>query len=289
MKDNNKIWTVIEIIRWGTGYFQEKGIDSPRLTIELLLCEILHCDRISLYRNFEKPITKNELVKLKDFIKRRINREPLQFILGKTKFYDVELYVNQSSIIPRPETELLVNNACKIIKDNSQIKKILDIGTGSGCISVSLAKKFPQIKIKAIDINPASLRLAEENAKYNSVKNIVFLEFDILKNSPDEKFDMILSNPPYISQKEYQMLEPEVLNYEPKEALTDDGDGLTFYRRFSEMFKEILNPEAFFLLEIAYNQSDEVLKIFEPKGYNIYFIKDWNNTNRIVVGQLDNK
>lgn len=277
---------MIDIIRWGADYFKEKEIDSPRLTIELILCKILECERISLYTNFEKPLTDDELFQLRELIKRRIKREPLQYILGRTKFYDTELFVNNSSIVPRPETELLVEYADKIIKSNPEIDYILDIGTGSGCIAIPLAKRYPDKNFHAIDINPKALVLAEKNAIYNGLKNINFYELDILKITPNQKFDLIISNPPYISQEEYQILEPELLNYEPKEALTDNSDGLTFYRRFSEIFREILKSNGKFILEIAYNQSDDVFQLFNQKGYKVNFVKDWNNINRLVIGSF---
>lgn len=279
---------MIDIIRWGTDYFTEKNIDSPRLTIELLLCKILECERISLYTNFEKPLSDDELYRLRELIKRRIKREPLQFILGKTKFYDSDLFLNNSTIVPRPETELLVEYADKIIKSNPEIEYILDIGTGSGCTAIPLAKRYPDKNFHAIDINPKALILAEKNAIYNGLKNINFYELDILKMTPNQKFDLIISNPPYISQVEYQILEPEVLYYEPKEALTDNSDGLTFYRRFSEIFREILESNGKFILEIAYNQSDEVFQLFNQKGYKVNFFKDWNSINRIVFGSNQN-
>jgi len=288
LEKKKKNWTVIDIIRWGTDYFTEKNIDSPRLTIELLLCKILECERISLYTNFEKPLSDDELYRLRELIKRRIKREPLQFILGKTKFYDSDLFLNNSTIVPRPETELLVEYADKIIKSNPEIEYILDIGTGSGCTAIPLAKRYPDKNFHAIDINPKALILAEKNAIYNGLKNINFYELDILKMTPNQKFDLIISNPPYISQVEYQILEPEVLYYEPKEALTDNSDGLTFYRRFSEIFREILESNGKFILEIAYNQSDEVFQLFNQKGYKVNFVKDWNSINRIVFGSNQN-
>lgn len=283
MEKKKQNWTVIDIIRWGTNYFTEKGIDSPRLTIELLLCKILECERIYLYTNFEKPLSNDELSYLKELIKRRIKREPIQFIIERTKFYDAELILNKSSIVPRPETELLVEYADKFIQNNSEIREILDIGTGSGCIAISLAKRYPDINFHAIDISSEALMLAEKNAIYNGLNNINFYKLDILKMIPTKKFDMIISNPPYISYKEYQALEPEVL-FEPKDALTDNFDGLTFYRRFSEIFSKILVKNGTFLLEIAYNQSEEVFCLFEQKGFKISFVKDWNGIDRIVIG-----
>lgn len=284
---NNSTWKIIDIIRWGSEYFKDKNIDSPRLTIELLLCKILNCQRISLYTNFEKPLNDEELSELKGFIKRRINHEPLQYILGKTNFYNTELFLNNNSLIPRPETELLVQSADQILTRNNKIRKILDIGTGSGCIVISLAKKYPSIMFYAIDKNAESLLLAKENAKYNKLNNIIFIELDILNTVPEDKFDMIVSNPPYISYKEYLQLDPEVLQFEPKEALTDFSDGLTFFRRFSEIFPIILNQNGIFILEIGYNQSNDVSQIFNQKGYELDFIKDWNKVSRIAIGKFN--
>lgn len=285
MKKEPKNWSIIDVIRWGTQYFNDKNIDSPRLTIELMLSDILQIERITLYTNFDKPLKENELFKLKEYIKRRINREPLQFILGKTKFYNCELHINNTSIVPRPETEILVEAVNTFIKNDNNINRVLDIGTGSGCIAISIAKEFPFLDITAIDISEFAINLAKQNAIFNNVENINFYEIDILNQLPDGQYDLIVSNPPYIPIKEYEQLEPEILNYEPGNALTDYSDGLTFYRRFAEIFGRILNHPGSFFLEVGYNQAEMVSEIFKKNGYRINFINDLNLIKRIVFGR----
>ena len=191
-------WTIMDIVKWGTEYFQKNGIDSPRLTIELLLCKLLSIQRIEIYTNFEKPLMPSELKSLKKMIKRRIHHEPLQYILGSTNFLGIKLSVNHGVLIPRPETELLV----ELVKNDINSKSIietLDIGTGSGCIAIALADHFENIKIDAIDVSQQSLGIAKSNAERLGLANIQFKEENIFSMNNDKKYNLIVSNPPYIS------------------------------------------------------------------------------------------
>jgi release factor glutamine methyltransferase len=285
----NKIWKVIDIINWGKEYLAEKKIPDARLNIELLLCKIINCKRIELYLNFDKPLTQTELADFKILLKRRLNFEPLQYILGETEFMGLPFILNSNVLIPRPETEILVEeciNYCKKHFSTEQNISILDIGTGSGNISVSLAKLIPNSTITSIDINENILNLATENAKNNSVENQVnFIILNILENSfdDDRKFDFIISNPPYIDINEYELLEPDLKNFEPKNALTDFSDGLTFYRRISEISKTILNDNGIVAVEIAYNQGKSVSDIFVSEGFSeVLLKKDYAGLDRIV-------
>ncbi|MES2765675.1 MAG: HemK/PrmC family methyltransferase, partial [Bacteroidota bacterium] len=165
-----KVWTVLDIINWGKDFFAQKSIDSPRLTIELMLCEVLKIRRIDLYAQFDRPLKDDELARLREMAKRRAGREPLQYILGNTEFYGLPLIVDPSVLIPRPETEILVETVLKTFKNSeNKVLKILDIGTGSGCIAVALAVNLPQAEITAVDISEEALEIARQNAKLNSV------------------------------------------------------------------------------------------------------------------------
>lgn len=277
-----KIWTVLEIINWANDFFAQKGVDSPRLTIELLLCDVLQCKRIDLYTSFDKPLNEQELAKTREYVIRRAKREPLQYILGKAHFYDFELNVDCNVLIPRPETEELAELILKSY-DSDAILNILDIGTGSGCLSILLADKFKNSMVTACDINHKAIEVAKSNAKKYNINNIEFLCLDIINNIPQGKFDVIVSNPPYIKKEDYQVLEPE-LKYEPGNALTDERDGLTFYRKFSEIFPKMLNDEGKFFLEYALGQSEEIKKLFEEK-YFVTILPDFSSIYRYLIGE----
>ena len=281
----NKIWTVIDIINWGTDFFRSKGIESPRLSIELLLCHVLHFERIDIYLQHDKPMTKPELDLLHSLVKRKADREPIQYIIGKTQFYGIEFELNNHVLIPRPESEILVEEAIKFVSNYSK-PQILDIGTGCGNIAISIAKHCMDSSILAIDISKDAINVAKNNSDILGVKNIKFKMIDILQNIPTEKFDIIISNPPYIKHKDYVKLMPEVLIYEPPDALTDNKDGLTFYRRFAEIFPRLLNKGGKFILEIGYEQSELVGELFFKAGFKFEFIEDLNKIKRIIKGEI---
>ncbi|MEJ5287303.1 MAG: Peptide chain release factor N(5)-glutamine methyltransferase [Candidatus Kapaibacterium sp.] len=278
----DKIWTINDIILWGIGYLKEKNIDSPRLSIELLLCQILGLSRLELYLYFDKPLTPNELSQLKILLKRLTKGEPLQYILGWTQFLSYKILLNKKVFIPRPETEMLVNLVCSHYKHKKdEALKILDIGCGSGAITIALADFFKNSEVTAIDIDDNAIAQTEENIDYHKLTNATVLKLNILKELPEGKYDIIVSNPPYIPLNEYKELSPQVLK-EPKVALTDDSDGLTFYRRFANIFSKILTETGNFYLEIGYNQADSVSKLFLSQGFQIKIEKDFQNIKRII-------
>jgi len=280
-----KIWKVIQLIEWTSNYFNKHGIDSYRLKAELLLAHLLDCSRLDLYRDFDKPLTKYELTSFKKMLKRVLNREPLQMIIGKVFFVNVELFVDSSTIVPRPETEFLT---ASIIEDNKGRKNLnfLDIGTGSACIALSIAKSFPDSKITAIDISDKAIALGERNMKHNHITNVTFQRLDVSNERIKEKFDVIVSNPPYIEFNEYEKLEPEVKNWEPENALTDRGDGLSFYRRFAKIFPEILREGGKFYLEIGWGQAEKIKQIFSDDIFSIKISNDANDIPRYVQGEI---
>ncbi len=282
---HTKIWTALELLKWGTGYFSEKNIDSPRLTMEIILCEVLECSRVQLYLNYEKPLTGGELAKLRIMTNKRANREPLQYILGKTEFYGLPFFVDSSVLIPRPETEILVELAINNIKKITQESiSVLDIGTGSGCIAVTLAKKLPKCRIVAIDVSAGALDIARRNAEANDV-DVEFIRRDVLKEMKvKQPFDVIVSNPPYISSDEMTEIEPELALYEPQIALTDGGDGLEFYRRFSTLFNDILSQKGVFFVEIGYNQAEKVEALFS-QNFECRIHNDLANIPRVLQGK----
>lgn len=276
-----KIWTIIELLRWGTEFFDKHSIEDARLNIELMLCQVLGLSRIELYSKFDKPLNPDELSILRDFVKRRSKREPIQYILGGQQFIDLNIHLSPDVLIPRPETEILADEAVKYIKKNNY-SEILDIGTGSGCIALHIAKCCPQAHITAIDISLEAIEIAKKNAELNKLENVSFFVSDILKTSPKKHYDMIISNPPYISIDDFAELDEE-LKYEPQSALTDNSDGLTFYKRFSEFFATSINSGGMFMLELGKGQYEAVQKMY--KEFEIGIIKDYSGIERIIFGK----
>jgi len=281
--------TVLESIRLSTQYLNEKGIDSSRINAELLLADVLNCKRLDLYLLFDRPLSEPELKKYREYIRRRGKFEPLQYILGKVEFYGLKLMVTSAVLIPRPETEILVETIINQFLEQVEIA-ILDIGCGTGNISIALAKKIESVKIISTDISEDVLDIANMNAKNNMVESkIEFINHDILKNNLDnfQQFDIIVSNPPYVSIDNFKSLQKEIIEFEPKAAVTDNNDGYTFYRIISEKAKNKLKPNGKLFFEIAEGQSDEVKKIMEKNNFlNIKAIKDYQSIDRVVYGGL---
>lgn len=280
-------WRVIDLINWGTEYFTEKEFEQPRREIERLLCDFLNCKRIELYLRFEEPLTRPMLDKFKQWVKRRVNHEPIQYISGKAGFYGIELQVNGDVLIPRPETERLVELALELI-DPEKETRIIDIGTGSGCIAIALAKNAPLARIEAIDISEEALLLARSNAAANEVSNIQFEKNDILSIIPEGRYDLLVSNPPYVSQSEMVGLMPEVREYEPAWALSDGGDGLKFYRRFAEIAPQLVIPGGSLLLEVGReDHPGRVMELFSSGLFRATeLVKDYNGDDRVLKTSL---
>lgn len=279
----SKIWRIIDIINWSKDYLGKNNIDSPRLTIELMLTQVLGIERIKLYTDFDKPLTDKELSTIKSMLQQRVKRFPLQYILGQTEFLGRKFIVNQNVLIPRPETEELV---VKIIEenDNRLDYKILDIGTGSGCIAISLAKVFSNSTITALDNSTSALKVAKQNSIDLEVGNVKFVYADILTTEPKLKYDIIVSNPPYVSTSEMNEIEPE-LSFEPNSALTDSSDGLEFYRRFVTIYRNILSIDGVFYLELNSYLAEEIKEMFS-KDYRVELINDLFGKPRILKGRI---
>lgn len=281
-----KIWRIIDVLQEATTFLINKGIEDARLNAERLMGHLLNLSRIDLYVQFEKPMTQAERDAYKILLKRRAEREPLQYILGETEFMSLSFKVTPDVLIPRPETEVLVEIVIDFIKDKSF--RILDIGTGSGCIPVSLAHYLKDIQITAWDVSKKALEVAAGNAQQNKVsERIRFEQTDILNFNPDgQKYDVIISNPPYILEKDWDGLQPEIQNHEPKIALSDGGDGLTFYRKISKVAPSMLKAGGQLFFEIGDSQSESVCQILEDNGFiNINMTSDLNNIPRVIQGE----
>ena len=280
--------TVLESLKLSTEYLDKKGIESARLNAELLLAEILNCKRLDLYLKFDQPLKENEVDIYREWISRRGKFEPLQYIIGRVEFYGMQFKVTRDVLIPRSETEILVEEVINFAKDKSGLK-ILDIGTGSGNIPIALAKNLTNAEITSVDVSTKAIEVAKENALLNNVETKVeFILSDInhLKIETGS-FDIVVSNPPYISAEEYPTLQKEIVDYEPSIALTDSNDGLDFYRTIAEKSKSFLKKEGKIFFEIGKEQFDDVEKILMKNNYlNIKITKDYQQIERVISGEL---
>lgn len=283
----NQIWRVIDILNWGEDYFKIKGFESPKQEIEWLLCDLLNYKRIDLYVQFEQPIHRPQLKQLKEWIKRRIGREPLQYITGKTEFYGHKFNITVDVLIPRPETERVVDVALYSI-GNIKTPKVLEVGSGSGCIAIAMGAERNDALIESVDVSERAITQAEKNADLNELSNIDFKVMDFLKEIPKGRFDLLVSNPPYIPEKEMSETMPEVHQYEPKIALTDERDGLTFYRRFAEVGKSLIKPGGWMVLEVGLGKHpSKAVDIFQTAGYTqLELIPDYNSDERVLKIQI---
>lgn len=281
--------TILNAIELSKEYLEKREVESPRINAELLLAHILKCKRMDLYLRFEQPLKDDEVAEYRELIRRRGKREPVQYIIGSVEFYGIDFFVDRNVLIPRQETEHLVEEIINIYKSKNKVN-IIDIGTGSGNIAVSLARNLPNAIIQGIDKSSAAIEIAEKNAKKNSaINNLSFKSIDFISfaNSNSHKFDVIVSNPPYISVKDYDALELELKKYEPKDALTDHEDGLSFYKIISEKSKNILRENGKLFFEIGFGQSESIRKIMAGSGFiNISLIKDYQNIDRVIYGDL---
>lgn len=278
-----KLWTVIDIVRWATEYFTQKGVDSPRLTIELMLCSVLDVTRVRLYTDHERPLLKDELAVLRGMVKRRALHEPLQYILGRADFYGFSFVVTPDVLIPRPETEILVERCIRMLSGRGAVR-CLDVGTGSGCIAIAVAKHVADAQWTAIDVSAGAVAVAIENTQQLDVADrVAVLQADVHAFVPEEPFDLLVMNPPYIPSAEVPTLETNVRDYEPHAALTDDSDGLSFYRMLAERAHVLVKEDAWMLIELGHGGADEVQQIFHAGGFTIDILNDLENIPRVGI------
>ncbi len=283
-------WTIQKLLNWTTEYLTNKGVDSPRLSAELLLSHVLGLKRIELYTQFDKEVPQQELDILHDLVKRAGLYEPVAYLTGKTEFYSLELDITADCMIPRPETELLVQRAIEFLRTRCGIQYVCDLCTGSGCIAVAIAKNFPDARVTATDISAAALEVAARNVEKHRLKEQVRLLcgdlFEpVIKQLDVSQFDLIVCNPPYVSTAEYEILDKNIKDYEPEFALLAGEDGLDVYRRIIKKVDEFLKPGAALMLEIGYAQGPAVRELLEQTGSfaEIKIEKDYHNNDRIAI------
>jgi release factor glutamine methyltransferase len=273
-------WTTLKILNWTKEYFASKGIENSRLEAEWLLCAATGLDRVGLYLNYDKPLNRDELALFRRMVARRARREPLQHILGSQEFCGLEFQVSPDVLIPRHDTETLVEEA---LKRAPGAARVLDVGTGSGCIAVTLAKRLPAARVTAIDISAPALEMACANARANGVE-VEFLPGSLLEPVAGRRFDLILSNPPYIPSEEIKKLEPEVRDGDPLQALDGGPDGLAIYRRLIPAALEHLEPGGWLLVEVGIGQARDVAELFDTaNGYGkVVTARDPGGIQRVV-------
>ncbi len=285
-----KAWDVVSLLKTSADFFKQKGIDDARLNVELLLSHVLKMRRFDLYLNFEQPITPSELQTFRDLCKRRMSGEPVQYILGEEEFFGLKFAVDKRVLIPRPETEQLVE---QIISDAPKLSdgdslRLLDIGTGSGCIAVALAKCIEHATLVAVDVSPDALNVAKRNAQTNDVAHkIEFRELDVLSATFaaqfSETFDVIVSNPPYIPEAEKATLQPEVRDHEPHLALFSKT-GFEFYEKISSDARALLRDGGRLYFELHADGAEKTSEILTRNGFqDIQLLQDYSGMTRIAV------
>ncbi|MEN6412147.1 MAG: peptide chain release factor N(5)-glutamine methyltransferase [Veillonellales bacterium] len=284
MNKQKKVWTIGSILTWTRQYFGEKGVDNPRLDAEVLLSHILDKDRLHLYVNFDQPLQPAELAAFRDAVKKRVMRIPVAYITGHKEFMGLDFTVAPAVLIPRPDTEILVETALNRLKGAESLR-LLDMGIGSGAILISLLVKLPQAQGVGVDISQDALQVAEKNGEHLGVANRLELcRGDLFAPVADREFDAVLSNPPYIPDGDISQLTPEVRR-EPRLALAGGNDGLDFYRRIIDQGGKLLSSGGFIALEVGVHQAGQVASL-AAAGQELVvaaIVKDYAGIERVVV------
>ena len=278
-------WTVQRILEWTAGFLKQKGVESPRLEAELLLAFARKCPRIRLYTDFTEPLSDEQRAVMRELVQRRAKREPLAYLVGTREFYGRSFEVGPGVLIPRPETETLIDVCLERIPSDTA-SHVVEVGFGSGCISITLARQRPQCHVTATDISSTAMSIASRNADRHAVTDrVVLMQGDCLEPllKSGVQFDGLVSNPPYIREDERDSLQPEVAVHEPAEALFAGTDGLDVVRRLIQQAPGILKPGAFLALELDPSQCAEVTALVSTAGFTAARVhRDLAGLDRIV-------
>jgi release factor glutamine methyltransferase len=283
---SDDVWTVQKILQWTAGFLKGRGIESSRLESELLLATVRKCARIRLYTDFEAVVTGPERIQMREMVKRRARREPLSYIIGEREFYGRTFEVGPGVLIPRPETEMLIDVALEhIAVDDSCL--IADIGFGSGCIATTIALQRPTSAVVGTDLSDAAMDYATRNISRHEVEDRVTLfQGDLMQplaQTAIGQLDGIVSNPPYIRDSDMAALQPEVAEYEPREALIGGLDGLDVVRKLIVDSRDCIRPGGFIVLEIDPPQADEVCQLLQANGFQQWRVRqDLDRHDRVV-------
>ncbi len=282
-----EVWTVKRILDWTTDYLARQGSAAPRLDSEILLAHARQCQRIELYTQYESRLTDGERAIMRDLVQRRAKAEPVAYLVGFREFFSLAFEVTPDVLIPRPETEMLVVNVLERAKGQTGLN-VLDLGTGSGCIAVSIAANHPNMNVVAVDISPRALDVARRNSERHGVDDrIQFLEGDLFEPLTSKRtFDFIVSNPPYVAEGDLGTLPEDVRLHEPHSALLAGGKGLDVLQRLIHQAPGFLNPSGWLLVEIASEQAQDVVSEFAATGFSgVECEKDLSGQIRCVRGR----
>lgn len=283
-------WTTRRLLGWMTDYLTQKGVDSPRVVTEKLLAHTFGCERMRLYMEVDRPASKEELATLRSLVQRAAKHEPLQYLFGVETFFTRAFEVGRETLIPRPCTETLVEcvlHECKQ-RGREEAWRIADIGTGTGCIAISIALGLPNASVVATDVEASVLDLARRNADRHGVgERFEFRAGSLYEPfARDEMFDLIVSNPPYIPDDEWDAVEANVKDYEPARALRGGADGLQFVRPIIEGARARLNPEGLLAVEIAAKTRDAVIELARRAGFSeVEVMNDHEGLPRVLIAR----
>jgi release factor glutamine methyltransferase len=282
-------WTTLKILRWTQGFFEDKGlVDSPRVDAEVLLAHVLGLPRIELYAAFDRPMGPEELAEYRALIKRRLGGEPVAYLTGSRGFWSIDLKTDPRALIPRPETEHVIEAALDFLEDDEVEASVIDVGTGTGAIALALADERPNVRVAATEIAPDTAALARENVEALDLgERVRVVQGDLFAGVPDAFFpaDLIVSNPPYIADGERDDVMREVHENEPHDALYAGQDGLDVIRRLVPEAGERLRAGGQLIIEIGYKQGEAVRQLFEDAGFEgVEIRKDYADHDRVVVG-----
>jgi release factor glutamine methyltransferase len=283
----DKVWTPVELIRWTETYLAQKGLTEPRLNAELLLCGVLGLKRLDLYLQFDRPLRADELAEFKARLRRRTQREPLQYIEGVAAFRRLELRVDRRVLIPRPETELLVGEVLAWAGDREGLE-VLDVGTGSGAIALSLAQEGRFARVVATDVSLDALEVARANAISAQLEDRVeFVAGSLFEPILAQRFDIIVSNPPYVGEAERHDLEPEVVDWEPHGALFAGLDGLSVIRDLAGGASSMLRPGGLLAIEVGSTQAVTVSRLLHETGWfaGVRVRQDYTGRERFLLAE----
>jgi release factor glutamine methyltransferase len=287
-------WTILAVLHWAQNYLNTKGISEPRAGAEVLLAHCLDCSRLELYLRHDQPLSDDELDCYKKGLKRRLAYEPTQYITGHQEFWSMDFFVSPAVLIPRPETELLVEAALKHLRPPDQhaaAPRILDIGSGSGVLAITLAAELPQAKVTAVDWSWEALAVARENARRHGVEpRIAWVLGDLLESlAAPAQFDVIVSNPPYVPTAAWEVLPPEIKQYEPRLALDGGPDGLDVIRALIPAASTRLAPGGLLALEVGQGQAEAVKQLMEDQGVlaPAKIVQDYQRIGRVVLAERE--
>jgi len=285
---NSEPWSIKRVLAWATDDFKRRGNKSARLDAELLLSEALGFDRIKLIVEAERPLADDELSRYRDLIKRRRACEPIAYILGRREFFALPMRVDRRVLIPRPDTEILVETALNGTREQHLYGRMLDLCTGSGCVAIAFAKERPTWRVTAVDLSPDAAAVARENVqRAGVVHNVAVLEGDLFAALPEgARFELVTANPPYIPSSEIAGLDADVRDFEPRLALDGGADGLDITRRLVSEATRYLSPGGLLALEGGFDQAPAVEQLLEQAGFSqIVRSKDLAGVERVVSGR----